>query len=82
MENRSRRQRDSAILIDLQNRMTAKRRKSPKTNPDKPAAYRTRQEREAFRRSINLLNERADKLGLFDPLDVGPLFAFDLKDKQ
>jgi hypothetical protein len=62
--------------------MTAKRLKSPKTNHDKPAASRTRQEREAFRRSINLLNERADSLGLFDPLDVGPSFTFDLKDKR
>jgi hypothetical protein len=62
--------------------MTAKRLKSPKTNPDKPAASRTRREREAFRRSINLLNKRADTLGLFDPLDVEPSFAFDLEDKR
>jgi hypothetical protein len=62
--------------------MTAKRLKSPKTNPDKLAASRTRQEREAFRRSIKLLNERADTLGLFDPLDVEPFFAFKLEDKR
>jgi hypothetical protein len=62
--------------------MTAKRLKSAKTNRNKPAASRTRQEREAFRRSVNLLNARADSLGLFDPLDVGPLFAFDIKDKR
>jgi hypothetical protein len=64
-------------LVDLQNRMTAK--KSPKTNPDNPAAYRTRQELQALRRSIALLNGRADALGLFDPLDVEPSFVFEDK---
>ena len=59
--------------------MTPKRPKPPKTNRDKPATTRTRLERQAFLRSINLLNERADTLGLFDPLDVEPCFVFDLK---
>jgi hypothetical protein len=59
--------------------MTAKRLKPPKTNPDKTAAFRTPHERQAFLRSVNLLNERADSLGLFDPLDVEPCFVFDLK---
>jgi hypothetical protein len=51
-------------------------------NLDKPAASRTRQERQAFRRSINLLNQRADTLGLFDPLDVEPFFVRDLQEQR
>jgi hypothetical protein len=59
--------------------MTAKRPQPPNKNPDKPADSRTRQERQVLRRSINLLDKRADALGLFDPLDVEPSFCFHLE---